>query len=635
MGADCCGGDPSPAMAALSVADAPPRAAPAAAPTVPSKSHAEYAAELQAYVAKRISLFEQYRAREEAKVRELWGRGAEERASRLLPPRRSAFPPLPRASPSHSRTLPPLPSIQIEAAKAAAVEIDVTMPDGSVKKGVAGVTTPFDIALSISKSLAKAAVVAKVRECVCVCVRVAWNEAQRGEAKPAGFLFLTSFPSPKVDGAEWDLTRPLTTSCTLHLATFDDPDGKHAFWHSSAHVFGEALEQGYGVKLTIGPPVEEGFYYDCYMDGARTLTDADFGAIDKRVAGIVKEAQQFQRVEVSREEARAMFEENKFKVEIIDGLPADATITLYRCGPMVDLCSGPHLPHTGYLKAAKTTAASAAFWRGDAKNAALQRVYGVTFPDKASLADYEHRMAEAKRRDHRVVGTAQDLTLFHPLSPGSAFFMPAGARIYNALMDYIRGLYWEHEFDEVVTPNLYNFDLWTTSGHAAHYKENMFCVDVEKQEFGLKPMNCPGHCLLYAARARSYRDLPLRMADFGVLHRNEYSGALSGLTRVRRFQQDDAHIFCRPDQVSGEGLCVLCAVCMDVRERWKQEAEGRPFFVHRPPPPTPRSRRKSPSASSCWPKPTTPSASNTSWPCPPAPSRPWGTRPSGRRRRRR
>lgn len=366
--------------------------------------------------------------------------------------------------------------------------------------------------------------------------------------------FFLRFP-PQVDGAEWDLTRPLDRSCALRLATFDDPDGKHAFWHSSAHVLGEALEQQYGVKLTIGPPVDEGFYYDCYMDDKRSLTEADFGVIDKRVAQIVKEAQPFERVVVTRDEARAMFQENKFKVEIIDGLAADATITLYRCGPMVDLCSGPHLPHTGYLKAAKTTAASAAFWRGDAKNDALQRVYGVTFPDKASLADYEHRMAEAKRRDHRVVGTAQDLTMFHQLSPGSAFFMPAGARVYNALMDYIRGLYWEHEFDEVVTPNLYNFDLWATSGHAAHYKENMFCVDVEKQEFGLKPMNCPGHCLLYAARARSYRDLPLRMADFGVLHRNEYSGALSGLTRVRRFQQDDAHIFCRPDQVSWMCLC--------------------------------------------------------------------------------
>lgn len=352
------------------------------------------------------------------------------------------------------------------------------------------------------------------------------------------------------------------------------------------------------------------------MEGNRSLSDADFPLLDEAVRKIAGEKQKFERAVVSREEALGMFAENKFKVELIEGLPADAEITLYRCGPMVDLCTGPHLPNTGYLKAAKVTSASCAFWRADAKKEALQRVYGITFPEKAQLAEYEHRRAEAEKRDHRKVATAQDLVLWHPLSPGSAFMMPPGARIYNTLMDFMRELYWEHEFDEVVTPNLFNFDLWHTSGHAAHYKDNMFCVEVEKQvrvfffffrprlcsslrfrpapppptpppppppsplfpekkknktqlhenktqkkkkkkEFGLKPMNCPGHCLLFASRARSYRDLPLRMADFGVLHRNEYSGALSGLTRVRRFQQDDAHIFCRADQVSREvSMCL-------------------------------------------------------------------------------
>ena len=355
------------------------------------------------------------------------------------------------------------------------------------------------------------------------------------------------------------------------------------------------------------------------MEGNRSLSDADFPLLDEAVRKIAGEKQKFERAVVSCEEALGMFAENKFKVELIEGLPADAEITLYRCGPMVDLCTGPHLPNTGYLKAAKVTSASCAFWRADAKKEALQRVYGITFPEKAQLAEYEHRRAEAEKRDHRKVATAQDLVLWHPLSPGSAFMMPPGARIYNTLMDFMRELYWEHEFDEVVTPNLFNFDLWHKSGHAAHYKDNMFCVEVEKQvrvfffffssstlffpslpprppphphphphpapspippfpreeekqnstsrkqnskkkkqqEFGLKPMNCPGHCLLFASRARSYRDLPLRMADFGVLHRNEYSGALSGLTRVRRFQQDDAHIFCRADQVSREvSMCL-------------------------------------------------------------------------------
>jgi threonyl-tRNA synthetase len=335
---------------------------------------------------------------------------------------------------------------------------------------------------------------------------------------------------------------------------------QQCFWHSSAHVLGEALESTFGVQLTIGPPVEEGFYYDCYSHG-RPLGEPDFAALDTAIARITKEKQAFQRVVVTRDEALALFDENPFKQEIIGGLAPDATISVYRCGPMVDLCTGPHLPNTGYVKAGKVTAASSAFWRGDAKNPALQRVYGVTFPDKAALAAYEHRIAEAKKRDHRVVGATQDLIHFHPLSPGSAFFMPHGARIYTALVAYIRGLYWRYEFEEVISPNLYNMELWHKSGHATHYKENMFCLDVEKAEFGLKPMNCPGHCLLFDARGRSYRDLPVRMADFGVLHRNEYSGALSGLTRVRRFQQDDAHIFCRPDQVGEEVR--MCLAMLD------------------------------------------------------------------------
>jgi len=383
----------------------------------------------------------------------------------------------------------------------------VTLPDGSQREAVAGVTTPHDVALGISKSLAKDIVVAKVsrgpekqeekgRE-----GREKERKRERSKEGSGGgldFVFLFRFsststtsplfspplPTPnlnQVDGKDWDLARPLESDCALELFKFDSDEGKHAFWHSSAHVLGEALEQTFGVKLTIGPAVAEGFYYDCFMEGNRSLSDADFPLLDKAVQKITGEKQKFERAVVSREEALGMFRENKFKVELIEGLPADSEITLYRCGPMVDLCTGPHLPNTGYLKAAKVTSASCAFWRADANKEALQRVYGITFPEKAQLAEYEHRRAEAEKRDHRRVATAQDLVLWHPLSPGSAFMMPAGARVYNSLINFMRELYWEHEFDEVVTPNLYNFELWNTSGHAAHYKDNMFCVEVEKQ----------------------------------------------------------------------------------------------------------------------------------------------------------
>eukprot|EP00878_Enallax_costatus_P001087 GHUV01001224.1.p1 GENE.GHUV01001224.1~~GHUV01001224.1.p1 ORF type:complete len:714 (+),score=237.30 GHUV01001224.1:1826-3967(+) len=403
----------------------------------------------------------------------------------------------------------------IEAAKQANVPIKVVLPDGATKAGVKGLTTPLDVANEISKSLAKKVVVAKV------------------------------------DGQVWDLFRPLEGDCTLSLHSFEDPEGKETFWHSSAHVLGQVLELEFGVDLTIGPCIEEGFYYDCYM-GDKVLTDADKPSIEKRIENIVKEGQRFERVVVSRDEALAMFQENKFKIEIINGLPEDATISLYRVGPMVDLCHGPHLPNTSLLKAAAITNCSRAFWRADVTKEPLQRVYGITYPDKQQLKDYQHRIEEAKKRDHRNVGVQQELFFFHHLSPGSAFFLPHGGRIYHALIELMREKYWEYEYEEVVSPNIYNFDLWKTSGHAEHYRENMFSFDVEKQEYGLKPMNCPGHCVMFGSRVRSYRELPLRLADFGVLHRNEYSGALSGLTRVRRFVQDDAHIFCRPDQVMGE-----------------------------------------------------------------------------------
>ncbi|KAK3246693.1 hypothetical protein CYMTET_43779 [Cymbomonas tetramitiformis] len=403
----------------------------------------------------------------------------------------------------------------IEAAKEAQVPIKVIMPDGSIKEGIKGVTTPIDIAKAIDKKLVGSSIVAKV------------------------------------DGELWDMQRQLEGDCTLSMLPFDDPEGSEAYWHSSAHILGQALELNFGVDLTIGPAIEEGFYYDCYM-GDRSLVDSDRAVLAKKMEAIVKEKQGFQRVVVGRDEALAMFEENKFKVEIISALPADAVITLYRNGPFVDLCSGPHVPNTGFVKAVAVNSCSRAHWRADVKKEPLQRVYGITYPDKEQMKQYQHRIEEAKKRDHRVLGLHSELFFFDQLSPGSAFFLPHGARIYNTLMQFIKEKYWEYDYDEVITPNIYNFDLWRTSGHADHYKDNMFSFNIESQEFGLKPMNCPGHCVMFKQRTRTYRELPMRYADFGVLHRNEFSGALHGLTRVRRFQQDDAHIFARPDQIEAE-----------------------------------------------------------------------------------
>uniref|UniRef100_A0A671XAZ5 threonine--tRNA ligase n=1 Tax=Sparus aurata TaxID=8175 RepID=A0A671XAZ5_SPAAU len=249
------------------------------------------------------------------------------------------------------------------------------------------------------------------------------------------------------------------------------------------------------------------------------------------------------------EEAQAY---NKFKCRILNEKVTTPTTTVYRCGPLIDLCRGPHVRHTGKIKALKVHKNSSTYWEGKADMETLQRIYGISFPDPKMLKEWEKFQEEAKNRDHRKLGREQDLFFFHDLSPGSCFFLPKGAFIYNTLIEFIRGEYRKRGFQEVVTPNIYNSKLWQTSGHWQHYSENMFSFEAEKETFALKPMNCPGHCLMFDHRPRSWRELPLRMADFGVLHRNELSGALTGLTRVRRFQQDDAHIFCTMDQIEEE-----------------------------------------------------------------------------------
>ncbi|CAL5188961.1 unnamed protein product [Lathyrus oleraceus] len=395
--------------------------------------------------------------------------------------------------------------------------IKVTLPDGKVKEGKKWQTTPFDVAREISKNLANNALISKV------------------------------------NGVLWDMNRPLEEDSLLQIFKFDDDEGRDTFWHSSAHILGQSLETEYGCKLCIGPCTTrgEGFYYDAHY-GDLGLNDDHFKQIEAGALKAVAEKQPFERIEVTRDQALEIFSDNKFKVEIINDLPADKTITVYRCGPLIDLCRGPHIPNTSFVKAIACLKASSAYWRGDKDRESLQRVYGISYPDQKSLKEYLHRLEEAKKYDHRILGVKQELILHHEWSPGSWFFLPHGARVYNKLMNFIRNQYRDRGYQEVISPNIYNMELWKASGHAEKYKDDMFVLEVDKQEFGLKPMNCPGHCLMFKHRVRSYRELPLRFADFGVLHRNEASGALSGLTRVRRFQQDDAHIFCRESQVKDE-----------------------------------------------------------------------------------
>ncbi len=350
----------------------------------------------------------------------------------------------------------------------------------------------------------------------------------------------------------WDLTRPIEGDCNIEYCTFEDKEGKTVFWHSSAHILGSALENTFGSYLCIGPALEEGFYYDSYT-GKMAIEESDYKVIEDAAVSAVKANSPYQRLTLSKAEALELFKHNPFKVQLITNkIPEDMKTTAYRCGNLIDLCMGPHLMSTGIVKAFKVTKNSSCYWLGNAINDSLQRVYGISFQSEKELKEWIKRREEEEKRDHRNIGRQQDLIMFHNLSPGSCFFYPDGAHIYNKLMGFIRKEYELRGFTEVISPNMYNLRLWKTSGHYKNYKDCMFLLKVENQGFGLKPMNCPGHCLMFDSKARSYKELPIRYADFGVLHRNELSGALSGLTRVRRFQQDDAHIFCTPEQIMDE-----------------------------------------------------------------------------------
>ena len=392
--------------------------------------------------------------------------------------------------------------------------INVTLENGRVEIGQAYVTSPASIARSISKSLFERTVISRV------------------------------------NGELWDLERPLEDNCRLELLDFESEDGRKVFWHSSAHVLGEAAERKYGCDLCIGPPVDDGFYYEMALPDGGAVQHDDYDSLTAIADKAIKEKQPFERLELSKDNLLEMFKSNKFKQHIIkDKIPDGTSTSVYRCGPLIDLCRGPHVPHTGRIKAFRIMKNSASYFLGDAGNDSLQRIYGVSFPDKKQMEEHQKYLEEAAKRDHRKIGKEQELFFFHELSPGSCFFLPHGTIIYNALQSFLRSEHWKRGYQEVMSPNLYNSDLWKQSGHWQHYQDDMFTLDIEKEKWALKPMNCPGHCLLFRHRTRNYRELPMRIADFGVLHRNEASGALTGLTRVRRFQQDDTHIFCTEDQV--------------------------------------------------------------------------------------
>jgi len=381
----------------------------------------------------------------------------------------------------------------------------------------------------------------------------------------------------KVDGKLWDLDRPLEQDSKVTYLSFKDKEGRDVFWHSSAHVLGEAAEHEYGCRLSHGPPTAMGFFYDMALEEGRAVKETEWPSLEAKAKKSFKEKQPFERLEVSKDNLRKMFGYSKYKMHYIEKFVEDgSSSTVYRNGTLVDLCQGPHIQNTKKIEAFKIMKNSSAYFLGDQSNDSLQRIHGVAFGKKEELKQWEHYLEEAKKRDHQEIGKNQKLFMFSQLSPGSPFLLPHGTRIFNSLQNMLRDAYWERGYQEVQSPNMYNVDLWKTSGHWHHYQDDMFKVhvkedsptdaklqaaasgatpaeiDKDKDVFALKPMNCPGHCLMFRHEERSYRELPWRVADFGVLHRNEASGALSGMTRVRKFQQDDTHVFCTQDQIMQE-----------------------------------------------------------------------------------
>ena len=363
--------------------------------------------------------------------------------------------------------------------------------------------------------------------------------------------------SINVDGEVWDLHRPIYKDAKVKLNKWEDEEGKHAFWHSSAHLMAEALEKLYpGIKFGIGPSIDYGFYYDV-DPGDKVITDADLPKIEKKMKELASQKEEFKREEVSKERAMNYYREkgDEYKVELISEL-VDGTISFYQNGQFTDLCRGPHLPHTGYIKAVKLLSVAGAYWRGDEYNKQLTRIYGITFPKKKMLDEYLEMLEEAKKRDHRKIGKQLELFTFsQKVGQGLPLWLPKGAQLRERLENYLKKIQKEYGYQQVLSPHIGQKELYVTSGHYEKYGKDSFQpinTPAEGEEFLLKPMNCPHHCEIYKHKPFSYKDLPVRYAEFGTVYRYEQSGELHGLTRVRGFTQDDAHIFCRPDQLKDE-----------------------------------------------------------------------------------
>ena len=358
----------------------------------------------------------------------------------------------------------------------------------------------------------------------------------------------------KIDGEAADLRTPLTKDCSLEILTFDSAEGKHAYWHTTAHIMAQAIGRLYpGAKFAIGPAIENGFYYD--VDLPQTLTPDDLTKIEAEMKKIIKEDLPLERFELSPADAEKLMADKQqdYKLELIaEHSGKGEPISFYQQGEYVDLCAGPHLMSTGHVKAVKLTNCTGAYWRADANNKMLQRVYGISFPKAADLEAYITMLEEAKKRDHRKLGRDLELFTIMDEGPGFPFFLPKGMVLKNLLIDYWREIHRKAGYLEISTPMILNRSLWERSGHWDHYKQNMYTTVIDEQDFAIKPMNCPGGMLVYKTKLHSYRDLPLRMGELGLVHRHELSGALHGLMRVRCFTQDDAHIFMTPDQIKDE-----------------------------------------------------------------------------------
>ncbi len=420
--------------------------------------------------------------------------------------------------------------------------IKVTFPDQSVKEFAAG-TTPLQIAESISQRLAQEVLAASV------------------------------------NGQEWDLSRPIEEDATIQLYKWDDPEGKHAFWHSSAHLMAEALQELYpGIKFGIGPAIENGFYYDV-DPGETAIKEGDFAAIEAKMMELAARKEEIVRKNITKSAALKMFGDRgeEYKVELISELE-DGTISTYTQGAFTDLCRGPHLPNTAPIKAVKILSIAGAYWRGDEKRHQLTRLYGITFPKKKMLDEYLTMLEEAKKRDHRKIGKEMELFMFSDtVGKGLPMWLPKGTELRLRLQSFLRRIQARYDYQEVITPPIGNKLLYITSGHYAKYGKDSFQpihTPEEGEEYFLKPMNCPHHCMIYKNMPRSYKDLPLRLAEFGTVCRYEQSGELHGLTRVRSFTQDDAHIFCRPDQVKDEFLRVMDIISIVFRSMNFQNFEA-------------------------------------------------------------